>query len=98
MDFVCLAAGFSQYLVDDILASARAQLADYKVPEYLQVVAAIPRNSIGKVDRASLRSLPAARASEGTLRRVAPMLVALVLALARSFPTPGPTSGPINLQ
>jgi UrcA family protein len=84
--FVCLAAGWSQYLVDDILASARAQLADYKVPESLQVIAEIPRNTLGKVDRASLRSLPAAGVSERALRRVAPMWVALALTLSALAP------------
>jgi UrcA family protein len=89
--FVCLATGRSQYLVDDILASARAQLADYKVPEYLQVVAEIPRNSIGKIDRASLRGLPTvalppAAAPRGVFRHVAPLLAALVVALCTLVP------------
>ncbi len=83
--FVCLAAGSSQYLVDDILASARAQLADYKVPESLQVIAEIPRNTLGKVDRASLRS-PAAGIPERALRRVAPMWIALALTLGALAP------------
>ena len=84
--FVCLAAGWSQYLVDDILASAKAQLADYKVPEYLEVLAEIPRNALGKVDRASLRSLPVAGVPERALRRVAPMWVALALTLGALAP------------
>jgi long-chain acyl-CoA synthetase len=79
--FVCLAAGWSQYLIDDVLASARAQLADYKVPEALQVIAEIPRNTLGKVDRASLRSLPPAGVPERGIRRVAPMWIALALTL-----------------
>jgi UrcA family protein len=84
--FVCLAAGWSQYLVDDILAGARVQLADYKVPESLQVITEIPRNTLGKIDRASLRSLPAAGVPERALRRVAPMWVALALTLGAVAP------------
>jgi len=35
----------------DILADAKRQLADYKVPERLTIVTQIPRNASGKVDR-----------------------------------------------
>ena len=38
-------------IVNEILDAARLQLADYKLPERLQVVAAIPRNALGKIDR-----------------------------------------------
>jgi acyl-CoA synthetase (AMP-forming)/AMP-acid ligase II len=38
-------------MLDDILASTRAQLADYKVPERLKVVGEIPRNALGKIER-----------------------------------------------
>ena len=41
----------------DILADARARLADYKCPEWLQVVDEIPRNTLGKIDRKSLLAL-----------------------------------------
>jgi acyl-CoA synthetase (AMP-forming)/AMP-acid ligase II len=41
---------------DDILASAKAALADYKVPERLEIVDAMPRNGLGKLDRKSLRA------------------------------------------
>ena len=41
----------------DILADTRAQLADYKVPEWLEVVDEIPRNALGKIDRKSLLAL-----------------------------------------
>ncbi len=34
-----------------ILAWARERLADYKLPERLFPVAALPRNAIGKIDR-----------------------------------------------
>jgi len=41
----------------DILASTRAQLADYKMPERLKVVDEIPRNILGKIDRRSAVSI-----------------------------------------
>jgi len=55
--FVELAGGYGKGIVDDILRCARAQLADYKMPERLTVVDTIPRNALGKVDR---RALPVA--------------------------------------
>jgi long-chain acyl-CoA synthetase len=55
--FVRLAGSSGAYVVNDILASVRAQLADYKVPEWLHVVTEIPRNTIGKIDRRSLLSM-----------------------------------------
>jgi long-chain acyl-CoA synthetase len=44
-------------VVADILAGIRSQLADYKVPEWLQVVDEIPRNANGRIDRGTLRAL-----------------------------------------
>jgi long-chain acyl-CoA synthetase len=41
---------------DDVLASAKAELADYKVPERLEIVSEIPRNGLGKIDRKLLRA------------------------------------------
>jgi acyl-CoA synthetase (AMP-forming)/AMP-acid ligase II len=41
---------------EDILVSAKAALADYKVPERLEIVSEIPRNGLGKIDRKSLRA------------------------------------------
>jgi acyl-coenzyme A synthetase/AMP-(fatty) acid ligase len=38
----------------DILAAAAEQLADYKLPERLTIVPAIPRNGSGKIDRNAL--------------------------------------------
>jgi acyl-CoA synthetase (AMP-forming)/AMP-acid ligase II len=35
----------------------RTQLADYKVPEVLKVVALIPRNALGKIERQKMPSL-----------------------------------------
>jgi long-chain acyl-CoA synthetase len=55
--FVRLAGCNGDYVLDDILSSAKAQLADYKVPESLYVVDAIPRNALGKIDRNALMHL-----------------------------------------
>jgi long-chain acyl-CoA synthetase len=38
-------------VVSDILASAKTQLADYKLPEEVKVVSEMPRNALGKIDR-----------------------------------------------
>ncbi len=54
---VRLASASGSDVVSEILASAKAQLADYKVPEWLHVVAEIPRNALGKIDRAALLKL-----------------------------------------
>ena len=43
--------------LDDILSDAKARLADYKVPEWLDVVDEFPRNAFGKVDRKSLLAM-----------------------------------------
>jgi long-chain acyl-CoA synthetase/feruloyl-CoA synthase len=61
--FVRLAGSSGQYVLGDILASAKAQLADYKVPERLHCVAEIPRNTLGKIDRRSLVSMLSADTS-----------------------------------
>jgi acyl-coenzyme A synthetase/AMP-(fatty) acid ligase len=57
--FVQLEHDASPEIVNDILDAARAQLADYKMPERLQVVSSIPRNAIGKIDRKALLALTA---------------------------------------
>jgi long-chain acyl-CoA synthetase len=54
---VVLAGNVRRTALDDILASARAQLADYKVPEWLKIVGEIPRNALGKIDRKSLLAM-----------------------------------------
>ena len=41
-------------ILKEILAGVTALLADYKVPESLEMVDAIPRNGLGKIDRKSL--------------------------------------------
>ena len=45
--------------MNGILDAARTQLADYKMPERLQVVSSISRNGIGKIDRKALLALAA---------------------------------------
>ena len=57
--FVQLEHDASPEIVNDILDAARTQLADYKMPERLQVVSLMPRNAIGKVDRKALLALTA---------------------------------------
>ena len=51
---VQLAEGAS---LDDIRADLSRQLADYKVPERLKNVDAIPKNALGKIDRTALAGL-----------------------------------------
>jgi acyl-CoA synthetase (AMP-forming)/AMP-acid ligase II len=41
---------------DDLAAHCSGQLARYKVPEQFAIVEALPRNAMGKVERAELRS------------------------------------------
>jgi acyl-coenzyme A synthetase/AMP-(fatty) acid ligase len=53
--------------VDDILASVRSQLPDYKLPELIKTVAEIPRNALGKIER---KLLPAMMA-EGRTEEIA---------------------------
>jgi acyl-CoA synthetase (AMP-forming)/AMP-acid ligase II len=52
--FVQLKAGAAPTTVNDVLKAATSQLADYKVPEHLEAIAAIPRNALGKADRKAL--------------------------------------------
>ena len=41
----------------DIRCYLAERLADYKIPEQLKIVSAIPRNALGKIDRKALNSL-----------------------------------------
>jgi acyl-CoA synthetase (AMP-forming)/AMP-acid ligase II len=52
--FVQLADGEPCAEVNEILAHVAGRLADYKVPESLQIVHEIPRNATGKIDRQML--------------------------------------------
>jgi acyl-CoA synthetase (AMP-forming)/AMP-acid ligase II len=65
--FVQLEHDASPEIVNDILDAARAQLADYKMPERLRVVSSIPRNAIGKIDRKALLALTANRGQGAAL-------------------------------
>ena len=48
---VQLSSGAGNAALGDILKNTRRQLADYKAPERLWVVDAVPRGPLGKVDR-----------------------------------------------
>jgi long-chain acyl-CoA synthetase len=54
---VQLTGGDGDAARDDILSATRKQLADYKVPEWLVAVDAVPRNPLGKVDRPALAAM-----------------------------------------
>lgn len=49
--FVQLASGAQSADLNEILVYVTGRLADYKVPESLQIVREIPRNATGKIDR-----------------------------------------------
>jgi acyl-CoA synthetase (AMP-forming)/AMP-acid ligase II len=52
---VLVGAG-AQIVVEDVLAHCRAQLADFKVPQYVTVLTEpLPRNPAGKILKAQLR-------------------------------------------
>ena len=55
--FVQLESGAQSADPDEILAHVTARLADYKIPEKLQIVGEIPRNAAGKIDRQLLLKL-----------------------------------------
>ena len=48
---VQLSNGAGDAALDDILRDTKHKLADYKTPERLLAVGAVPRSPIGKVDR-----------------------------------------------
>jgi long-chain acyl-CoA synthetase len=69
---VQLKPGVGISALDSVLANVKAQLADYKVPEWLIVVDEVPRNPLGKIDRklaaavlADRRPVVAARGRDG---------------------------------
>ncbi|HTW72315.1 MAG TPA: class I adenylate-forming enzyme family protein [Acetobacteraceae bacterium] len=55
--FVQLADGQGDDQLQQILRDISSQIADYKLPEELQSVPEIPRNSLGKIDRARLLAM-----------------------------------------
>jgi acyl-coenzyme A synthetase/AMP-(fatty) acid ligase len=64
--FVQLADDAHGVEVKEILAFATERLADYKVPETLQIVDEIPRNALGKIDRRLLLTMNSECESRGT--------------------------------
>jgi long-chain acyl-CoA synthetase len=55
--FVKLASGAKETVVAEILQDVAKRLVSYKVPEELQVVDALPRNALSKVDRKRLQAM-----------------------------------------
>jgi acyl-CoA synthetase (AMP-forming)/AMP-acid ligase II len=65
--FVQLERGVRGGVVNELLASVEILLADYKVPESLEVVQEIPRDHLGKIDYTLLAELISGRGEhEGT--------------------------------
>jgi long-chain acyl-CoA synthetase len=60
---VQLSSGVGDTALDDILRDTRRRLADYKVPERLLAVDAVPRSAIGKVDRRAAAAVMLGRAA-----------------------------------
>ena len=58
-----LSSGLGDAALGHILKDTRHQLADYKVPERLLAVAAVPRNPLGKVDRRAAATAMLGRAA-----------------------------------
>ena len=46
----------SSLTADELTEQCRRELARYKVPEQFRFAAALPRNSMAKVDRAAVRA------------------------------------------
>jgi long-chain acyl-CoA synthetase len=55
--FVKLTSGSQEDAVAEILQKVAKRLASYKVPDDLQVLKALPRNALGKVDRKALQAM-----------------------------------------
>jgi acyl-CoA synthetase (AMP-forming)/AMP-acid ligase II len=65
--FVQLADSAQSVDLNEVLAFATERLADYKVPETLEIVGKIPRNALGKIDRQLLLTMIAEWESEKRL-------------------------------
>jgi len=63
--FVQLERGVRGGVVNELLASVEILLADYKVPESLEVVQEIPRDHLGKIDYTLLAELISGRGEHG---------------------------------
>ena len=55
--FVQLADDAQSADLNEILVFATERLADYKVPESLEIIDKMPRNTLGKIDRQLLLSM-----------------------------------------
>jgi long-chain acyl-CoA synthetase len=55
--FVTLVPGAGEAVVPEILRNVAERLAPYRVPEGLQVLSALPRNALSKVDRMMLQAM-----------------------------------------
>ena len=55
--FVQMADGQGDHQLQQILRDISSQIADYKLPEELLSVPEIPRNGLGKIDRARLLAM-----------------------------------------
>ena len=64
--FVQMEPGTRAIILKEILAGVTALLADYKVPESLEMVDAIPRNGLGKIDHKSLLAKISVSEGNGT--------------------------------
>jgi uncharacterized membrane protein YkgB len=64
--------GGDDVAIDNILAAVTEQLADYKVPELLVAVDAVPRNPLGKIDRQALAKLVLGVPAQRHLELLAP--------------------------
>jgi long-chain acyl-CoA synthetase len=60
---VKLSSGVGDSALGNILSDTKQQLADYKVPERLLAVDAVPRNTLGKVDRRAAATAMLGRAA-----------------------------------
>jgi acyl-coenzyme A synthetase/AMP-(fatty) acid ligase len=63
--FVQLERGVRGGVVNELLASVEMLLADYEVPESLEVVQEIPRDHLGKIDYTLLAELISGRGEHG---------------------------------
>ena len=64
MAFVVSRAGASVD-PDEVLAWCRAEMANYKVPRYVEVLDELPLNAMGKVTKFALRDVGRAIVAEG---------------------------------
>ena len=68
--FVKLAKRAADTVVSEILRNVATRLASYKVPERLEILDALPRNALSKVDRNMLQTMAARIDKVGQIRGV----------------------------